>query len=281
MKTSPKILIAVSALAVLLFSYSVFAAGEGGGGTPPPSPSPAPSPSPSPSPAPSPTSSGTGCSADTWSCSEWNACRENGRQARLCQVLDDCPSVQSPKPLEDRVCTGLQCGHLETLEERVKCRLGLTDVQLAEEFKILYFPEYCRAEESQEEKQECIALYTSFQPCWNLPRGAGREICAKKLLKITNPKSMRAFCNKKKKGPRAVCNRLLDGKVKNLTLFQMYEYAWWAEDLMKKGTLTLDATADFDVYVERKKQELEHAPNQAAWNHLLKEIREKFEGLGK
>ena len=53
-------------------------------------------------PAPTPTPS---CTADTWSCTAWNACSTSGSQTRTCTMTSDCAGVTTPSPATTQSCT--------------------------------------------------------------------------------------------------------------------------------------------------------------------------------
>ncbi|WKZ28633.1 MAG: hypothetical protein QY323_03780 [Patescibacteria group bacterium] len=53
-------------------------------------------------PAPEPTPS---CTADTWSCTDWNACSTSGSQTRTCTMTSDCAGVTTPSPATTQSCT--------------------------------------------------------------------------------------------------------------------------------------------------------------------------------
>ncbi|GEM_PF-5696668 len=202
----------------------------------------------------------------------------NGHQTRTCTLANDCPGVDTPAPSQDQVCTGLQCGQLDTLPERVKCRLELTPEELSAEYAILYFPEYCKVEETPAKQQECIELYRSLQPCWKMPFGKERAACGRKTVGLKRTLAAETALCKKKKTPVAqkTCLRRLDDKIENHTLFKMYEYEWQTEALLKRGIISLDQAVDFDVFVEQTKQEVEEVENRKAWNMLLKKIKQQF-----
>lgn len=44
------------------------------------------------------------CTADTWSCGDWNACSLSGIQNRSCRKTFDCPSIESAPPAVDQYC---------------------------------------------------------------------------------------------------------------------------------------------------------------------------------
>ena len=47
------------------------------------------------------------CTRDIWACTPWSACSAAGEQTRVCTLSADCPSVETPKPVEGQACTPL------------------------------------------------------------------------------------------------------------------------------------------------------------------------------
>jgi hypothetical protein len=45
------------------------------------------------------------CNTDTWDCTGWSQCSQNGTQTRICTLTYDCPTVSTPKPSESQSCT--------------------------------------------------------------------------------------------------------------------------------------------------------------------------------
>ena len=44
------------------------------------------------------------CTADTWTCGDWNSCSLSGTQSRNCTKTFDCPDVQTAAPSTDQYC---------------------------------------------------------------------------------------------------------------------------------------------------------------------------------
>lgn len=258
----------------LVTSLSVFAAGGGGGGGGVSTPTPTPDPVPTIVTTPEPAS----CAQGPWACAEWNSCQMNGHQTRTCALNLDCKAAATtPKPAEDQVCSGLKCGQLSTLKERVQCRLELKPAELKTEFDILYFPEYCKVEETEEEQKECIALYKAFKPCWDMPMGAKRLKCGMKVSGIKKtPESDRIKCNKQKGDAKKSCQEEVKESTEHYILFQMYEYSMRAENMLKKQQAVISEVTDFDVFVEETKQKVEKTNSTTTWKKLLKEVKNKF-----
>ncbi len=45
------------------------------------------------------------CTEDEWRCGDWNECSLDGWQSRVCQLTDDCSSVETPQPATQQTCT--------------------------------------------------------------------------------------------------------------------------------------------------------------------------------
>lgn len=45
------------------------------------------------------------CTDDIWECAAWSTCSAAGQQTRVCTLTADCPGVETPKPVEEQVCT--------------------------------------------------------------------------------------------------------------------------------------------------------------------------------
>lgn len=159
----------------------------------------------------------------------------------------------------------------------MSCRLALTTDEAATENNILYFPEYCKTEESHEEKLECIALYQSFGPCWNVS-SSERQSCAREVMALKSPSEERVACLAA--GPaRAACGDMLKEKVKQQMLFALYELEFQSEQLMEVGRLNQDQVVALEVYIEQQKQRIEHAPTVAEWKTLVTETKIYWENL--
>ncbi len=47
------------------------------------------------------------CVADSWYCTQWNACSANGSQTRFCTKILDCQGVETPSPATTQSCSPL------------------------------------------------------------------------------------------------------------------------------------------------------------------------------
>ncbi len=172
------------------------------------------------------------CGNDIWTCTAWSACASTGVRTRTCTLRTDCevPDQPVPKPAEREACMppkaskppaprpaarppqpppptiapvpvlsataavpSLICGNLSTLEERVRCRIGLDEETLERELQVQYLPEECRAlrEGAEDVKgvETCVTRYQKLRPCWAKPIGAERLACVRGVLGIPDLRS--------------------------------------------------------------------------------------------
>lgn len=215
------------------------------------------------------------CKQDKYECDDWTQCNEDGKQTRACKLTLDCPGVSSIKPDKSRTCPGLRCGQLLKLNERISCRLRLSDQELANEFKILYAPETCKSIKDHEEKIECIKLYQNFGPCWQISVGSARNACAKKTIRLDDITRGKLDCAKLKNAERQVClDKLLD-QVRYLIVFRLYDLEVRAETLMKRG-VSENLVTDLELFIETKKQEMYQTNNLAHWKQIIREVQKKW-----
>lgn len=225
------------------------------------------------------TSNSAKCTEDTWDCDAWSQCQENGHQVRSCTLATDCASADTPRPEEDRACEGLKCGQLGTLQERIACRLELTEEEATTENNILYFPEYCKVEKSQEEKIQCIARYQSFGPCWNTT-SSDRPECAKKVIGLQSAQDESATCFLPgSTEEQTTCASVLKEKVEHYVIFALYELEFHAETLLESGKLTRSQVVDLEVYIEQQKQRLDEVTTVSEWKTIVQETKSYWNGL--
>jgi SpoVK/Ycf46/Vps4 family AAA+-type ATPase len=209
------------------------------------------------------------CAQDEYECGAWSQCQENGRERRVCKLKKDCLSIRTPKPKEEQICPNLRCGHRASLEDRISCRLGLTNEELVNEFQILYFPEYCKGEETPAAKKICIERYQSFGPCWRLPPGKERGECAKRAIGMRQPTEEKAICLREQGERRKQCVDALKEKIESLLIFHLYELEVQAETLLEQRKVSTDDVVQLEVFIEIKKQEIDRAKNVGDWKAAI------------
>lgn len=276
-----------------MFPVVVFAAGTGGGGG-------GVSGDTSGSFAPS---VGSACTKSTWACSEWSACSVEGKQTRTCTKTFDCPS-DTVRPFEEESCTPPVpeitplpretpatvpekkvvlppvrthwCYTLPLLKQRVECRIGLSEKDLAAEYAKQYLPEECRAVRAKKAQGDCVARYKALQPCWEKPIGEERIACAREVIGL--PRDLAAekksCASQKKQKNRLACLASLRQKAYTLVKFRFYDLNERVEDFLKEHD-TIDGRAgiQFVVTSELNKQKFNNARTKTQRLQIIKNER--------
>ncbi len=204
------------------------------------------------------------CTSDTWSCSSWSDCSVDNTQTRTCTLTNDCAGIETQKPVEVASCTyvsnlisSLKCSNLASLNERVACRLDLSENDLKKELEIAYLPEECRNINDNKKKDECILLYGSSQKCWILPIGDAREGCLKNILNIKDIQTQKQDCNNNQE-----CLGNLKNNVYALIKFRFYDLEERAEELYEKDIIDKNKAADIIAKLEEEKVKFNEAKNK-------------------
>lgn len=166
--------------------------------------------------------------------------------------------MNTPQPPFVKPCEKLQCEDGRTIRDRVWCRLNLAPAGLARELQIQYLPEACRAFEAAE-RDRCIARYKSYQPCWGVPDDAGRNTCARAVLKLGN----RVTPSDRE-------------KVFAMIIFRFYNLEKHAEDLTYKGA-DLARVTEFVSFIQDKKIAFYGAKNKAERRQIILNVREEWQ----
>lgn len=248
----------------------------------PPSPAPEPTPAPQPAPASAPVAPAPQeaskpaprCSADTWKCDEWSACDADGNQKKLCKKTVDCATADTPEPLFTQRCEELQCGNKTTIRERVSCRLNLTPAGLTRELEIEYLPEECRMYPAKSgERTACINLYKAYKPCWQVPVGPGRSVCARQILKVDNDTPAQL----KNCSSDVRCVKNVKEKVYNAIKFRFYDLEERAEDLLEDGKVSKEAVVELTARVFENKQAFNVAKTKEERRGIILQMREAWQ----
>lgn len=245
-------------MVLILVLPTVFSAGGGDGGS----------------------SSVPSCFQDTWECSGWSTCNINGVHFRICKMTFDCSKANTSKPSETESCKytsqiikKLKCANLNTLKERVECRLSLTPSQQQEELAIQYLPEECRALSSDADKDSCIAQYGKVQPCWNIPPGDDRINCVKQKLDMRELRLEKVQCQKKSSNEKANCQHALKEKSYAAIKFRLYDLEERAENFMGRGA-DKNLVTDLIISIEEKKIQFNAAKTTSERKQVLIGARE-------
>ncbi|MBI5391242.1 hypothetical protein HZB02_07165 [Candidatus Woesearchaeota archaeon] len=225
------------------------------------------------------------CTEDTWTCGAWSACSKANVQTRSCTMTVDCSTTATPKPVETASCTyvsrllsKLKCHDLPTLKDRVSCRLGLSNANLAAELQIAYLPEECRALTSVSEQEQCVSLYSRSQPCWK-KEGSERKQCLRKLIGIASIPDEKKAC-----GKDPACISVLRKRAYGLIKFSIYDLEERAEGWYVTGIITQDKAATIIAALEEHKVAFNQAASpderrqvlldvKAYWKSVIAEVR--------
>ncbi len=237
-----------------------FAAGGGGGGTSRKKPT---------------------CTGDIWTCTEFSECSPDGIQSRKCTLTVDCASVNTPRPSEKESCvyvshvlSSLKCANLESVRDRVHCRLGLEEAELQKELEIRYLPEECRSILSTKERENCVLLYARSQKCWHLPIGEERINCLRNILDIKNINKQKEACKNS-----ATCLSSLRKNVYSLIKFRLYDLEERAEELIEKNITTREQAAVIIIALEEKKLEFNKATTKEQRKQIIQDVKVLWKGF--
>lgn len=190
------------------------------------------------------------------------------------------PEKAAPKPA---VLLGKKhCGQLEKLEDRIKCRFGVSEEVLKEELKTAYFPEGCRRGKP-EWQEACKARYKAIGPCWYLEQTAGDKYpakkiysCLKKELKLADElKPVKSYCKDKD----ASCAEEYQKSVYNLIISRFYDAEQRAEDLRTQGRLSDEDTQAFIVFISRQKLAFYDAQTKAERVKIIQDVGAEWQKL--
>ncbi len=162
------------------------------------------------------------------------------------------------------------CSDLSALQERVRCRLGLTEEQRHTELRLQYLPEECRAL-SGAEQDECINTYDSVQRCWTYPQGEARVNCVKNIIGFTSIGEEKAKC-----GPDTSCLEKIKKNVFTLIKFRFYDLEGRAEELYSRNPELVTSVVS---QLEQKKQEFNTAKTLQEKKGIVLEVREIWKGF--
>lgn len=164
------------------------------------------------------------------------------------------------------------CHELETLRERVRCRLALTEDQRYTELRVNFLPEECRPMEGTR-REECIETYDSVQKCWKFPEGEARVNCVKGVIGFTNIEGEKRKCAGSPDA--AACHEKIKKNAFTLIKFRFYDLEERAEELYEKNPeLVSNLVADLEL----KKQEFNSATLQEKRNIIL-QVRSIWKGF--
>ncbi|MBI2144077.1 hypothetical protein HYU17_02910 [Candidatus Woesearchaeota archaeon] len=184
---------------------------------------------------------------------------------------------EKPQPRQSDVtpeeAAEYKCSTLETMNERIRCRLGLSA-----ENEYDYLPEECRAQ-TDAARNICVANYKKVRQCWVFSTDNERFNCAKSTFSLAGTEAgQKAQCEALMDSEKAICMQQLKGKVDLMAKFRIYNLEEKAQQLMGKG-VNSELVADFVVLMEQKKQEYNAANTITGKKRIIKEIQRLWQSF--
>ncbi|MBI5392431.1 hypothetical protein HZA96_01055 [Candidatus Woesearchaeota archaeon] len=253
--------VSIFIIAIMLFSSFVLAAGGSSGGII--------------------SNDGSSCKADIWTCAEWTPCdKYNSTRTRSCELTVNCQNADDPKPAEQGLCTyisemlsQLKCNQFSKMQDRVACRLELTEEEQVEQLQLQYLPEECRPLANFDEKEECVNTYAKLQKCWKYPVGDARINCVKEEIGIKSISAAKQTCVAKEGAYKGQCMQTVNKKIYWLVKFRFYDLEKRAEELMDSG-ISKALIIDFVTSLEEKKLKFNEANSKEKRKKIILEVRE-------
>jgi hypothetical protein len=179
----------------------------------------------------------------------------------------------------------IYCSELDTVRERISCRLDLEEEDQEEELEVYFLPEECRAVYFTP-REECLERYESVQGCWQFPVGNERILCVKKVMNLGTIQEEKEKCSRLGGVQKLVCEDELKNKVYNLIKWRFYDLEERAEDFMHRNLIDKETATDFIITAEESKvkfnevKAFEEKKNiilnvRIAWNDLMRDINSK------
>ncbi len=168
----------------------------------------------------------------------------------------------------------LKCGGYLGIEDRVTCRLRLTDEERNEYQN--FYPEECM---ERKDKEKCLNVYEAVQPCWGKANGKERIDCVKDAVYVGEVSEEKAKCATLSKDMQEDCVLRLREKVYAVVKFRLYNLEEEAEELLEKGYLSFEDVRDFVVKMELKKSAFNEAKTKEQRVKILLSAREDWKQL--
>ena len=168
----------------------------------------------------------------------------------------------------------LKCGGYLGIEDRVTCRLKLTDEERNEYQN--FYPEECMV---RKDKEKCLNVYEAVQPCWEKENGKERIDCVKDAVNVGDVAAERAKCAVLSTDMQEDCVLRLKEKVYGVVKFRLYNLEEEAEELLEKGYLSFEDVRDFVVKMELKKSAFNAAQTKKERVKVLLAAREDWKEL--
>jgi hypothetical protein len=177
--------------------------------------------------------------------------------------------IESPPITTSTPTTIMQfkCSTLGTLQERIRCRIGLK-----EENELNYLPEECKPLLGRK-RVDCIKLYSATNKCFDIKDEDGKLNCARSAVNITDVRQEAANCKIKLGNEKDACMNNLKAKAYGLIKFRFYNLEYRAQQLKDKG-VSEDLIVKFISDLELKKQSFNDAKSSAERKQMILDARQ-------
>ncbi len=174
--------------------------------------------------------------------------------------------------IETTVTDEFECTDLTTIEDRVRCRIQLSEEDYGD---LRYMPEECLVMESTAQ-DACIERYMATQQCWDYPVGEERIGCVKEVLRLGALGDEIAGCQTSLDSQ--ICFDTLNEKAFNLIKFRFYDLEERAETLLDQG-YDEDRVVALVVELEKKKQDFNDASTFSERRDIVLDVRDLWAGF--
>lgn len=196
----------------------------------------------------------------------------SGPSVRTAKAAEKEP-LQSPGKISAEEAAQFKCSSLETMKERIRCRL-----KLEEENEYEYLPEECRAQINTS-RQKCVSNYKKVQKCWEFGSDAEKVSCAKTNYGLTGTVAeQKAACDSLTGTNKSQCILELRDRVDAVVKFRIYNLEEKAQHLMEKGA-DEELVTGFVTLMEEKKQAYNAAETVNQKKLVVIEVRNAWKGF--
>lgn len=165
------------------------------------------------------------------------------------------------------------CHDLETLEERIECRLIKGADALKDE---PFMPEECRAIDDDKEQVGCVEKYEDLYPCWDKPGGQERISCVKEILGLPQEiQHVDEMCG----AGMEYCRGNYIEAVYSLIKYRFYDGEERVEDWYEAGRLELADTVEFIAMAVNSKIAFNEAGNRDEREEVINAMIEAWDDV--
>lgn len=169
-----------------------------------------------------------------------------------------------------------ECYNLPDMLQRIRCRLQETSDQVAKEQAEHYLPEECQAlADGSIERSDCVARYTSIQPCWSQPIGPQRIACVQNALNIDALEPVQQYCQNQD----STCTDTYKKKIYHLITFRFYDLEERVEGWYRDGKLSLDDAVNFVAFIVNSKIQFSAATTKSQHIAVIDSVESRWQNI--